>query len=53
MTPIPIEIAKDIPRAVREVEERESRIIALCKSTDFTVEKLWALQSGGKPLPPK
>lgn len=53
ITTIPIEIARDIPKAAKAVEERESKIIALCQSKDFTVDKLWALQSGGRPTPPK
>jgi regulator of RNase E activity RraA len=51
ITTVPIEIARDIPRAAREVAEREARIIGLCQSKDFSVEKLWALASGGKPIP--
>ena len=37
---IPKEIADDIPSAVLKVEEREREIIDLCKSPDFSVEKL-------------
>jgi regulator of RNase E activity RraA len=37
---IPLEIARDIPRAAAEIEARERRIISLCQSPDFTVEKL-------------
>lgn len=37
---IPHEIARDIPGACQEVEDRERRIINFCKSPDFDVEKL-------------
>ncbi len=37
---IPPEIAKDIPAAVKKVEERERLIIGCCQSKDFSVEKL-------------
>ncbi len=39
---IPPELAADLPAAVKAVEEGEQRIIGLCKSPDFTVEKLKA-----------
>ena len=37
---IPKEIADEIPAAVIKVEEREREIIDLCKSPDFSIEKL-------------
>lgn len=43
---IPPEIARDLPRAAREVEARERRTIELCRSPNFTVEKLKELYRG-------
>ncbi len=40
---IPHEIAARIPEAVRVVEDRERPIIELCRSSDFSPEKLRAL----------
>ncbi len=40
---IPLQIARDLPRAARQVEERERAIIGLCQSPDFSVERLSAL----------
>lgn len=37
---IPHEIARDVPKACQDVEDRERRIINFCKSPDFDVEKL-------------
>jgi 4-hydroxy-4-methyl-2-oxoglutarate aldolase len=37
---IPHEIARDVPRACQEVEDRERRIINFCKSPEFNVEVL-------------
>ncbi|MGA8221763.1 MAG: hypothetical protein WB780_08925 [Candidatus Acidiferrales bacterium] len=37
---VPLEIAKKIPGAARQILENEQRLIALCHSADFTVEKL-------------
>ena len=42
---IPREIAADIPEAARKVEERERAIIGLCRSPEFTLDKLKALIS--------
>ena len=39
---IPFEIADKIPGVAREMGEQESRIIQLCRSTDFTVANLRA-----------
>jgi len=48
---IPHEIAARIPEAVRLVEERERPIIDLCRSPEFSIEKLRALMSApAKPL---
>lgn len=47
---IPHEIARDIVRAAGEVEAKERVIIDLCKSPDFTVDKLKSLMfPGGRP----
>lgn len=43
---IPPAIAAELPAAVKEVEIREQLTIGLCKSPDFTVEKLKALVRG-------
>jgi len=40
---VPVEIAADIPEAARKVEERERTIIGLCRSPEFTLDKLKAL----------
>jgi 4-hydroxy-4-methyl-2-oxoglutarate aldolase len=37
---VPLEIANKIPGAARELLEKEQRLIALCHSAGFTVEKL-------------
>ncbi len=37
---VPPEIAKEIPRAAAEVEERERQIINLCQSGEFSPERL-------------
>ncbi len=37
---IPREVASEVAEAARKVEESEQRIINLCKSPDFTMEKL-------------
>ncbi len=47
---IPHEIAADIPEAVRRVEERERPIIALCRSMEFSPEKLKELIAGAPVL---
>jgi|TARA_Y100000310_G_scaffold253589_2_gene260481 regulator of RNase E activity RraA len=39
---IPPELAADLPAAVKAVEDREQEIIGLCKSPDFSIEKLKA-----------
>lgn len=40
ITDIPLDIAADVFRAALEVDARERRIIELCKSPDFSVDKL-------------
>jgi regulator of RNase E activity RraA len=37
---IPKEIARDLPQAAQAVVEREQRILSLCKSSEFTLERL-------------
>lgn len=37
---LPASIAREIPQAAARVAEREQRILDLCKSPDFTLEKL-------------
>ncbi len=46
---IPAEIAAKIPEAVARVEADERRIIDLCRSKDFTVERLKALYREVRP----
>lgn len=37
---IPFETASKIPAIARDIQEREQRVIAMCRSTDFSLEKL-------------
>jgi 4-hydroxy-4-methyl-2-oxoglutarate aldolase len=37
---IPLEIARDLPKAIEELTARERTVIDLCQSPDFSVEKL-------------
>ena len=37
---IPMDIATDLPAAVKRVEDREQEMIGLCQAPDFTVDKL-------------
>jgi regulator of RNase E activity RraA len=46
---IPPEIAGQIPEAVGKVEADERRIISLCQSSDFSVERLKALYREVRP----
>ena len=39
---VPFEIADRLPAVVQEMSEQEKHIVDLCRSTDFTVEKLRA-----------
>lgn len=43
VTNIPLDIAPEIYRAAKEVEARERKIIELCQSPDFSIEKLSGL----------
>jgi 4-hydroxy-4-methyl-2-oxoglutarate aldolase len=46
---IPLEIADRIPAVAQEMELQESKLIALCRSKNFSIEKLReALKSAGK-----
>ena len=40
---IPLQIARDLPHAAHEVESRERTIINLCRSPDFSIDRLDAL----------
>jgi regulator of RNase E activity RraA len=46
---VPHTIARDIPRAAAELEERERRIIDYCQSPEFTPEGLLALRGESPP----
>ena len=48
VTNIPIEIAKQVPQAAKQVEERERRIIDLCRSPGMTPEKFPDAMSQGR-----
>jgi hypothetical protein len=37
---IPLEVAKDVPKAAQMVEDWERKVINFCKSREFTVEGL-------------
>ena len=39
---VPAEIAAQIPRAAKEAAEKERALVQLCRSSDFTVQKLRA-----------
>jgi hypothetical protein len=39
---VPLGIADKIPAAAKQLLDKEQRLIALCHSADFTVEKLRA-----------
>jgi regulator of RNase E activity RraA len=44
---IPAEAAADIPAVAARIQSKERRLIALCRSRDFSVEKLRAAVDGG------
>jgi 4-hydroxy-4-methyl-2-oxoglutarate aldolase len=51
---IPLEIAKDVPKAAQLVEDWERRVINFCKSKKFTTEGLQDLFMSPRPTwPPK
>lgn len=48
---VPFEIASGIPAIAQEIQEREQRLIALCRSADFSLDKLRELFRGLHPGP--
>jgi hypothetical protein len=46
---VPPEVAAGIPEAIAKVEANEKRIISLCQSGDFAVDKLKALYQQIRP----
>lgn len=49
---IPMEIARDVPKAAQMVEDWERKVINFCKSKDFTVEGLKSLYASVRPTWP-
>lgn len=49
---IPLEIAKDVPRAAQLIEDWERRVINFCKSDKFTLEGLKELYMAPRPTWP-
>lgn len=47
VTRIPVEVAAEIPAAVKKIEEKEQSIIRYCRSSEFSVEGLKRLQQKG------
>ena len=47
-TNIPIEVARDLPKVARNVEERERKIIDFCNSPGFTLASFRAHMTGGR-----
>ena len=47
VTRVPIEVAREIPAAVKKIEEKEQETIRYCRSPEFTVEGLKRLQTQG------
>lgn len=43
---VPPELAPQIPLAARELQEREERVIAMCRANDFSLDKLRGLLDG-------
>jgi 4-hydroxy-4-methyl-2-oxoglutarate aldolase len=37
---VPFEIASNIPAMAREIQDKEERVIAMCRSADFSLDKL-------------
>jgi 4-hydroxy-4-methyl-2-oxoglutarate aldolase len=37
---VPLEIAAEIPAVVQQIQEKEERLIAMCRSADFSLDKL-------------
>lgn len=40
---VPVELASKIPTVAREIQEKEQQIIAICRSADFSLDKLRGL----------
>jgi len=49
---IPMEIARDVPKAAQLVEDWERRVINFCKSSEFTVEGLKERYQSPRPTWP-
>jgi 4-hydroxy-4-methyl-2-oxoglutarate aldolase len=45
---IPLDLAARIPAAAAQIEAREQALIALCRSPEFTLERLRAAVAGGR-----
>ena len=43
---VPLAIASGIPAVARELQEKEQRLIAMCRSADFSLDKLRDLFRG-------
>lgn len=48
---VPLEIASKIPAVAREIQEKEERVIAMCRSADFSLYKLRELFRSLNPGP--
>lgn len=48
---VPLEIASSIPTAARELQEKEQRLIAICRSAGFSLDRLRELFRGLNPEP--
>ena len=46
---VPFEVASGIPAVSRELQEREQRVIAMCRSADFSLDKLREFFRGPSP----
>ena len=46
---VPMEIARDVPKAAQMVEDWERKVINFCKSKDFTIEGLKSRYSSVRP----
>ena len=47
---VPIEIAAKIPDVAQETIEQDQKLIALCRSKNFTIERLREALKNGKKL---
>ena len=48
---VPLEIAAEIPAVARQIQEKEERLIAICRSADFSLGKLRELFLSTEPEP--